>query len=70
MDKLNCGQGIGLECKCHREGLVQNLGRRDISQIGPVGDMSDDITIRDHYPKRLTRIVLFPGGLRNKFYSY
>jgi hypothetical protein len=30
MDKLNCGQGIGLECKCHREWLVQNLGSEDV----------------------------------------
>lgn len=44
MDKLNCGQGIGLEWKCNEEGLVQNLGGRDISQSGCFGDTSDERT--------------------------
>jgi len=42
MDKLNCGQGIDPEWKCHGDGLVQLIGRTGISQIGPVGDTSDD----------------------------
>jgi hypothetical protein len=45
MDKLNCGQGIGSEWKFHRDGLVQHLGSRDISQITRVGDLSDGIWI-------------------------
>ena len=44
MDILNCVQWIGSEWNVTEKGLVQNLGSRDISQIGPFGDMSDDIT--------------------------
>jgi hypothetical protein len=40
MDKLNCGQGIGSEWKCHGDGLMQHFGSRGISQIWRFGDMS------------------------------
>jgi hypothetical protein len=52
MDNLNCVQWIGSEWNVTEKGLVQNLGSRDISQIGPFGDMSDDI-------KNLHRSVSF-----------
>jgi hypothetical protein len=44
MDNLNCGQGIGLEWNVTEKGVVQHLGIRDISQIEPFGDMSNEIT--------------------------
>jgi hypothetical protein len=38
MDKLICGQWIGLDCNVTEKGLMQNLGSRGISQIEPFGD--------------------------------
>jgi hypothetical protein len=46
MDNLNCVQWIGSEWNVTEKGLVQNLDSRDISQIGPFGDMSDGVRNR------------------------
>jgi hypothetical protein len=44
MDNLNCVQWIGSEWNVTEKGLVQNLGRRDISQNGRFGDTSDEMS--------------------------